>query len=196
MGDIMATFLGYDPGGAGKNGVAAIELGSITPTILDTAIVSDASEAIGWLSTYSLNARALGIDTLLAWSLCGRRACDDALRRKYGGHSVISQNSLYSAMTVNGAIVAKRMGLPAYESHPKLLLKTQYANVIRPAYDKSVSETNADHEGDAIIAAYCAAMGYTQRWSIDLFSEFEDDLEMVVPNARYPWFENVQNQKS
>jgi predicted nuclease with RNAse H fold len=187
----MTVFLGYDPGGKGKNGVAAIRVISNEPEVVAKATVRDAAEALSWLEDYAKTAVALGIDTLLAWSPKGGRACDDALRRKYGGNSVVAQNSLYSSMTLNGAIVAKRLGLPVYESHPKLLLRVSSENGIREIYDDAVSATEADHEGDAIVAAWCAAMGHSRKWAVDLYMDVEDDIELVVPEARYPWFEKI-----
>lgn len=188
----MVLFLGYDPGGKAKNGVAAIRLVSDVLEVVETATVLDAAEALSWLTAYTGSARALGIDTLLAWSPKGGRACDDALRRKYGGNSVVAQNSLYSAMTLNGAIVARRLGLPVYESHPKLLLQLKAGNVIREIYERVISEAGTDHEGDAVVAAWCAAMGHTQKWTVELYTDIKDDIELVVPGARYPWFETVQ----
>lgn len=187
----MTLFLGYDPGGIGKNGVAAIRVVSDALDVVDKATVRDAVQALTWLDVYAETAVALGIDTLLAWSPKGGRACDDALRRKYGGKSIVAQNSLYSSMTLNGAIVARRLGLPAYESHPKLWLRVSGLNTIREVYEDAVSTAQADHEGDAIIAAWCAAMGHNRKWAVDLYVDIEDDIELVVPNARYPWFEKV-----
>lgn len=94
-------------------------------------------------------------------------------------------------MTLNGAIVARRLGLPVYESHPKLLLCVSGDNAIREVYDDAVSTVGADHEGDAIIAAWCAAMGHNRRWAVDLYVDIEGDIELVVQEARYPWFEAV-----
>src|SRR6056297_1146063 len=174
-----------------KNGVAAIHVVSDAPEVVDRATVRDAAAALSWLEAHARSAVALGIDTLLAWSPKGGRACDDALRRKYGGNSIVAQNSLYSSMTLNGAIVAKRLELPVYESHPKLLLRVSGEIAIREVYDDAVSTTGADHEGDAIIAAWCAAMGHNRKWAVDLYVDIEDDIELVVPEARYPWFEAV-----
>ncbi|QJF51973.1 DUF429 domain-containing protein [Roseobacter ponti] len=158
----MTLFLGHDPGGAEKNGVAAIRVKSEALEIVETATVLNASEALSRLENYADDAQALGIDTLLAWSPKGGRACDDALRRKYGGNSVVAQNSLYSAMTLNGAIVARRIKMPVYESHPKLLLKLPAGGAIRPAYDTAIARAGSDHEGDAFVAAWCAAMGHSR----------------------------------
>jgi predicted nuclease with RNAse H fold len=191
QGEFVALFLGYDPGGREKNGVAAIRMASEIPAIIATDTVLDASEALSWLSAYSESAEALGIDTLLAWSPKGRRACDDALRRRYQCNSIVAQNSLYSAMTLNGAIVARRLGLPVYESHPKLLVQTISEEPIHQLYDQTIAKSGADHEGDAVIAAWCSAMGHTCKWTADLFSDIEDDIELVVPGARYPWFEPI-----
>lgn len=185
----MTVFLGYDPGGKGKNGVAAIQLVSNAPKVIAKATVLDAAEALSWLEAHARSAVAIGIDTLLAWSPMGGRACDNFLRRKYGGNSIIAQNSLYSSMTLNGAIVAKRLGLPVYESHPKLLLRVSGENAIRVVYQEAVASSEADHEADAIVAAWSAAMGHNRTWTVDLFADIDDDIELVVPGARYPWFE-------
>ncbi len=187
----MKLFLGYDPGGKGKNGVAAIQVVADVPIVVGKATVRDAAEALSWLEAYARTADALGIDTLLAWSPTGGRACDDALRRKYGGNSIVAQNSLYSSMTLNGALVAKRLGLPVYESHPKLLLRVSGENTIRKVYQDAVANSGADHEADAIVAAWCAAMGHNRKWTVNLYEHLEDDIELVVPGARYPWFENL-----
>lgn len=187
----MTLFLGYDPGGKGKNGVAAIQVVSDAPKVVDKATVRDAAEALSWLEGHARTAAAIGIDTLLAWSPKGGRACDTALRRKYGGNSIVAQNSLYSSMTLNGAIVAKRLGLPVYESHPKLLLRVSSGIAIREVYQDAVANSGADHEGDAIVAAWSAAMGHNRKWTVDLYSDLEDDIELVVPGARYPWFETL-----
>lgn len=187
----MTLFLGYDPGGNGKNGVAAIKVVSDAPKVVDQATVRDAAEALSWLKAHASAAVALGIDTLLAWSPKGGRACDNALRNKYGGNSIVAQNSLYSSMTLNGAIVARRLGIPVYESHPKLFLRVSAQNSIREVYQDAVANSGTDHEADAIVAAWCAAMGHNQKWINDLYADIEDDLEFVVPGARYPWFEDL-----
>lgn len=134
---------------------------------------------------------ALGINPLLPWSPKGGRACDDALRRKYDGNSVVAQDPLWSSTTLNGAIVAKQLESPVYESHPKLFFRVLGENAIRELYDDAVSATGADHEEDAIIAAWCAAGDRSEKRAVDLYVDIANDIELVVPEARYRWFEAV-----
>jgi predicted nuclease with RNAse H fold len=203
-------FLGYDPGGKGTHGVAAIHVSSqgiVTENPI-CEVVRDAEAAWSWLSSHP-TASALGIDTLLAWSPSGGRSCDDALRRAYRqfGASVIPQNALYSSMTLNGAIVARRAAradLPLFESHPKLLVKTRslpdaatssmlnaYSARQQCASSEAKSVKAADDMADAIVAAWCAAQGFSRRWTINLFDIPGDDLEPVAPGVTYPWPEPV-----
>jgi hypothetical protein len=81
--------------------------------------------------------------------------------------------------------------MSAGEPALKLLLRVAGENAIREVYDDAVSTAGADNEGDAIIAAWCAAMGHNRKWAVDLYVNIEDDIELVVPKARYPWFEAV-----
>ena len=96
-------FLGYDPGGKGTHGVAAVRVapdGALTELVA-VDVAQDAEAAWTWMSAHT-DAVALGIDTLLAWSPRGGRACDDRLRQAYKAHAptVIPQNALYSSMTL------------------------------------------------------------------------------------------------
>lgn len=199
-------FLGYDPGGKGTHGVAAVLVAPdgkiIEPPICD--VVGNAEDAWEWLSSHQ-EAVAIGIDTLLAWSPLGGRACDDALRKAYRLHgpTVIPQNALYSSMTLNGAIIAKRFarkGLPLFESHPKLFMKTcvegdaAIASIVRVYKDIKSSGSitsrlskQADDRADAVVAGWCAAQGFYKLWTFDLFQIAGDILEPVADGAMYPW---------
>lgn len=199
-------FLGYDPGGKGTHGVAAIDVSAEGEIVgeLRCDVVVDAEAAWVWLAQHT-GAKALGIDTLLAWSSTGSRECDNALRRKYPAHAptIIPQNSLYSSMTLNGAIVARRAarsGLPLFESHPKLLtriiprtdratrsLLDAYASIKAKGEGAKKDAKRADDMADAVVAAWCAAQGFSGRWVVDLFALPGDTLEHVVEAARYPW---------
>jgi predicted nuclease with RNAse H fold len=203
-------FLGYDPGGKGTHGVAAIQVSQSGELIGRPVceIAQDAGAAWNWLRQRE-GACALGIDTLLAWSPCGGRACDDALRRKYRNHAptVIAQNALYSSMTLNGAMVARRAerhGLPVFESHPKLLTRVlpnegsasqsvlaAYRTIKDLAGAAPAAAKRADDMADAVVAAWCAAQGFLGRWTVNLFDLPGDALDLVTSSARYPWPEPV-----
>ncbi len=202
--------LGYDPGGKGTHGVAAIEVSDdgiiVTDPICD--VVEDAEAAWDWLSSYR-DPSALGIDTLLAWSAHGGRACDNALRKAYPRHAatVIPQNALYSSMKINGAIIARRgeiAGPPMFESHPKLFVRTtlnndaatesilaHYQGIQCQGSDSPKAAKRADDMADAVVAAWCASQGLSQRWSVNLFDAPGDRLEEVASGVTYPWPENV-----
>ncbi|MCR4281876.1 MAG: hypothetical protein NUV72_02455 [Bauldia sp.] len=96
----MAMFLGYDPGGRGRHGVAFVNFdgdGRLAGEP-ETALLADASDVLRWMKRR--RADAMGIDTLLTWSWAGRRACDVWLRQRYApdANSIIQQNALYSSM--------------------------------------------------------------------------------------------------
>ena len=195
MGDI---FLGFDPGGRDKFGCSAIRLiGDGLVEVVNAECVRDAKTAIEWANAHSAIAAA-GIDTLLGWSFSGSRTCDATLRQRYPGHrnSVIEQNSLYSAMTINGAMVAANLHLrktPLCEAHPKLLLKAYDGHSLLAPLQaglqklklSSKTPKQADDKCDATVAAWAAACWYSGSWKIDLFSG--DDLWFPAWKARYPW---------
>ena len=105
--------------------------------------------------------------------------------------SVVAQNSLYSAMTLNGALVAvaarkDRPEFPLVESHPKLLLRAAegikaarehlvkgYSEALHEGKTHWVSkeghEVHEDHMADAFVAAWCASRWYFEQWTIDLY---------------------------
>lgn len=199
-------FLGYDPGGKGKHGVAALEVSNDGVILANPTceVVEDAEAAWLWLSKFH-KILALGIDTLLAWSPRGGRACDDALRDAYqqNAASVIPQNSLYSSMTINGAIVARRAArheIPLFESHPKLLVRTRsrsdpatksilahYHQIIKLGSNSLKTGKQADDMADAVVAAWCAAQGFLKRWPTELYETPGDQLEKVAKGVSYPW---------
>lgn len=196
----MALFLGYDPGGYSKgpgNGVAAAEIredGTFAAKP-KTKTFHYASEVREWLYENS-SAKALGVDTLLAWSFNSYRTCDDALRTHYKD-TVISQNSLASSMTINGvhiARTARKLGIPIIESHPKLLLRTALK---RDREGKSLKsrfrQISNDDETDALIAAWCASRWHFKCWKTDLYCKMIRDDELYFPagKAFYPWPEPV-----
>ena len=205
----MKLFLGYDPGGEGKHGVAAAYI-SKDGTFSDepkTETLADANEVIEWFHRHS-SVAAFGVDTLLAWSATVKRVCDDALRSHYQSSSVVAQNSLYSAMTINGIIVAQdasKLSLPLVESHPGVVIN----NVILKQKDSSpgnaaiceryekLRETKK-HAADALVAAWCASQWIFGHWKVNLYEVHpnkQPGLIFPAGKAVYPWPENILRLK-
>ncbi len=192
----MTIFLGYDPGGRDNHGIAAVDIddsGKFRKEP-DTRTLRDANKVEAWLKGQHCGT-AIGIDTLLAWSRLGNRRCDRWLRNQYPQHreSVVAQNSLFSAMTINGIIVAKtanELGLFLVETHPKLFRKSELENdndaeQLREEVDKL--DDRSDHETDALIAAWCASRWYFKRWEMNLYDQVDEDLIFPVGSPVYPW---------
>jgi predicted nuclease with RNAse H fold len=123
-----AIYLGFDPGGERKFGVALVSGRSIV-----TSTVSSVDDAMCWAvrQRESRQPIAAGIDTLLHWATSkgGWRACDWQLRKRYWSmsNSVISPNGLYGAMAIGGMALAFRLRqtwpeIILNETHPKVLL--------------------------------------------------------------------------
>lgn len=182
-------YIGYDPGGDGKHGVAILEMAGGKPVSLRTALLKTTEEVIGWIRGNGEQIHGLGIDTLTCWSSgpSGWRPADRWLRKRYPEvrGSIASSNSLYGAMAVNGmsALVALRAMLPDLlitETHPKVL----HWHLRRAKYDFAASRaemeqyladelgcsivTASDHEWDAGISAVAAFRGAAGQWTLDL----------------------------
>jgi hypothetical protein len=76
--------LGYDPGGNGKHGVAAVRVRGGQALHLRSTTRETVEDALTWLAQYP-KPLGLGIDTLLAWSSGrnGDRPADCTLRDCY-----------------------------------------------------------------------------------------------------------------
>jgi hypothetical protein len=102
-------YLGFDPGGRTRFGVALIAEERVKASTVRT--VDDAVKwAIGQRGSRPI---AAGIDTLLQWATTesGWRPCDLRLRDKYprARKSVIGPNGLYGAMAIGGRQRAKAL---------------------------------------------------------------------------------------
>jgi hypothetical protein len=108
--DHEGIYLGFDPGGDCKFGVALI-----ARSCVETSAVSSVDEAMRWALDACKERRpiAAGIDTLLHWvtSKSGLRPCDCQLRTRYPAvrNSIMPSNSLYGAMVVGGMALALRL---------------------------------------------------------------------------------------
>jgi hypothetical protein len=128
MGAEADIFLGFDPGGRRKFGVALLQGENAS-----ASTCSGVGEAVSWALNECRKTKpvAAGIDTLLHWSTDngGMRNADRWLRDTYpkARSSVMCPNSLYGAMAIGGMGLALelRRHLPNIrlnETHPKLLL--------------------------------------------------------------------------
>ncbi|MDA8041446.1 MAG: hypothetical protein MPJ22_03365 [Pirellulales bacterium] len=205
-----AKFLGYDPGGMGKPGHAGRNGVAVAQIAEDGSILCESTqnfrvvrEVYGWLKENSADAVALGIDTLLAWSIDGNRTCDEELWNKYYakfGKVLSHQGSLEGAMAINGMLVAKKargLKIPIFESHPKLLLRIikevdeQGGNLLK-ACNKKMKESVHDDEADALVGAWCASRWYFGKWKDDLYLKTgQKGLHFPAGKAVYPWPESL-----
>jgi hypothetical protein len=190
------NFLGYDPGGTGCNGVAAIWTEGGQPVGASTALLPNAEACIEWLIGQANHTLpdGLGIDTLtvLCTGVSGWRPADDALRNAYGPVrlSVASPNSPYGTMGLNGLTVARVLRqqwphLVISETHPKVL----YFALVRNAwaYGQALAAMNSallgwlglesrqvvggldsEHEWDALVSAFAVMQGVVHNWQVDL----------------------------
>jgi Protein of unknown function (DUF429) len=134
---MSGLYLGYDPGGGGAHGVAAIDARPAA-----CATVRTAEDALDWFRERCRDQepKALGVDTLTLWSTgpAGWRPADRALRTAYPdvATSVTAPNALYGAMLINGIAVALALRnaferLRITETHPKVL----YFTLAQSVYD-------------------------------------------------------------
>jgi len=117
-------------------------------------------------------------------------------------HSVLSSNSAYGAMAIQGVSLAMRLQqhwpeIALNEAHPKVLYfaltNQQYAfdqpmvtwllNQFIPALDVEIAN---DHEWDALISAWATWMGLTGQWNVNLMDGVPDLLLPAGP-ATYFW---------
>lgn len=208
--------LGFDPGGQGKFGCAAIDTVRNSVTACRSESVD---QAIDWAlkATDGFEVYAAGIDTLLCWqsTAAGWRGADEYLKSRYPkcSNSVASANSLYGAMSVQGAVLAYRLreiwpGLFLTETHPKVLWHclqkgTEYprqktwetgaSSTVRDwLSDKGfIGEIHNEDEFDAVISAWAASQAYSANWKRDLFqinaaNQTSGNIS-VVPDVHYFW---------
>lgn len=167
-------YLGFDPGGNRKFGVALLDR-----DVVSFGTVSTVDAAVAWVLE-NLSSRtpiAAGIDTLLHWSTgrSGDRHAEAVLRKLYpdARNSVISPNSLWGAMAVGGMALGFQLRqhfpeLPLNETHPKLLAR-HFAGSQAKGAERRTDERRAwmqrelpktdisaanDHEVDAIVSAW------------------------------------------
>jgi len=207
---VSCLYLGYDPGGGGAHGVAAIDGNNVSCDTLLTA-----QSAIDWFRERCRKYEniALGVDTLTLWSSgpAGWRPADRALRAAYPrvANSVTAPNSLYGAMPINGAVVIRALsetieGLKVTETHPKVLYFEMTGHLYN--YDQETAgmvqdliewigeggvDVNSEHEWDALVSAYAARQWKANNWPADLHKLQHNDNEELTPvygnQSHYAW---------
>jgi hypothetical protein len=207
---LNGVVIGYDPGGRGAHGLAAVLVEGGRPRSISMRTVGTTEEAVAFVEGTS-DVIALGVDTLTCWSTGpgGWRPADRWLRERYKevASSVQSPNYLSGAMVVNGMafLLAARQRLPEIfvtETHPKVLLfhlaETKYDYVgSKELMDKALARALGvpvapanEHEWDAALSACAALGGLTGRWKRDLHALSAMPGERIVcpcGATRYCW---------
>jgi hypothetical protein len=187
--------LGYDPGGDGGHGVAAVHFDPASAATVEFETVKTVEHAVTWLAARlprrEGSRAAIGIDTLTVWSTgsAGWRPADAWLRQMYSSvrNSVAAPNSLFGSMAIGGVgvLVALRELAPSLivsETHPKVLYFA-IANE-KYAFDADAGSTmnerlrgwtgwagvtpRNDHQWDAVASAWAVHEGAVGRWERDL----------------------------
>jgi len=210
-------FLGYDPGGKRGNGAAFLKVSGSAVIMIETVTLDSVDKAMEWFRNKLQGSKpnGVGIDAFLSWSTgdSGWRPQDTWLRKKYQRvqKSVLSSNSTYGAMAVQGMAAAMRIRkcwptMPINETHPKILhyalWKEKYPDKKtkwpKSALAKKTTKLllnkmqsgledvviSSDHEWDALISAWATFMGYSGKWKTDLMEELtvsEGDSSLLFP---------------
>lgn len=204
-------YLGYDPGGNDKHGVAALRWESGKRVSIRTATLPSTESVLRWFQGEAGRPLAIGVDTLTCWSTgpSGWRPADRWLRQRYPevSGSVASPNSLYGSMSLNGMSVLLELrklnsNLLVTETHPKVLhwhiQRLQYDYVLgRAAMDDvlkdqvgCIAHCETDHEWDAAISAVAAYKCESRQWTRDLhLIPTLTDERLVNPcgQTKYAW---------
>ena len=175
-------WIGADPGGKGKFGLAILGPESFA-TICCVGCAEEAVDVV--LQHVTCAPAGIGVDAPLWWSSgkSGDRCADQWIRKQYCEHglrggTVQAANSLRGAALVQGMMFVQRMRehfpkVPVTETHPKAQLFA-LGNPSWKSFTQSFSVTCRkpnEHERDAIISAVAAREGFEKRWKRDLSKE-------------------------
>lgn len=204
------TILGYDPGGDGTHGVAALEIQAGIPRAVKTGTLETAEAVIRFFTVQS-DVLAIGLDTLTCWSTgnAGWRPADRWLRSQYPEvrNSVVSPNGLFGSMGLNGPAVLQEVrksfpSLVVTETHPKVLYwvmaQERYGYLQHQAKMEALLsremeillKTESEHAWDAAISALAALRGYSGQWRNDLHclpTEKSERLVWPCGETHYFW---------
>lgn len=202
------TFLGFDPGG--QIGAAVVRFVDFDRTEVEVCTVSSVDDAVEWAIRVSPENGPIGagIDAPLSWSTTrsGWRPMDRFLRERYPTmqKSVLSSNSAFGAMAVQGMALAIRLrerwpSVALNETHPKVLYHaltggayarddmTEMIGWLQNCFDPPLTcRTTDEHQWDALISAWGTWQGITDSWQNDLCAG-HDDLLFPAGKVRYYW---------
>lgn len=192
--------VGYDPGGNNKHGLSILNIknGNVNNHSVTTY---ETVELVIHKILSLQNVIAIGVDTLTCWSTgsSGWRPADRWLRQSYPTEnaSIVSGNSLYSSMSINGMSVliilkSKYPDIYITETHPKILYyhltsnryeyfsnKHSMDNFINNLFGTSVQISN-EHEWDACISSFAAIQSFLGKWQNDLHSLPLSKMERLI----------------
>jgi hypothetical protein len=201
-----SIYLGFDPGGDRKFGVALLDGDCVITSTVGT--VDDAMEWADRVCRSRLPVAA-GIDTLLHWatSKSGMRPCDLQLRAKYRAtkNNILAPNSLRGAMAIGGMALALRLRekwpkLVLNETHPKVLLHARWGQRYDPNDEATVQaaiqwfgdqghytelKIEGEHQLDAAFSAWTTREGLAKGW-VDIIGK-DDNLIFPTGEVRYLW---------
>ena len=207
-----SVYLGFDPGGERKFGVALVSGRSIV-----TSTVSSVDDAMCWAVRQcgSRQPIAAGIDTLLHWATSkgGWRACDWQLRMKYPSvkKSVMPPNSLFGAMAIGGVALALKIRhtwpqIILNETHPKVLLYAKSGLRYDPKCPPTIKvaiqwlvtqgeyveaeKIKGEHALDAAMSAWATQRGLLEGW-VDIIGA-TNNLLFPADDVRYLWPETIE----
>jgi len=231
VSDEDLNILGYDPGGKNANGIALIEISNSVVVDVRLKTCNYVDEVIEWIlgDQKIVQLHGVGIDAFLSWSTgeAGWRSMDNLLKDTYKSefnritsndvsktrkisNSVLSSNSTFGAMAVQGMALAIRLraifpNIIINETHPKVLYhamrscekihdysndKTDMDNWLtgKLGIKKSIGCKN-DHEWDALISAWATWKGMSGCWKTDLMDdgEMQDNLIFPAGDVKYYW---------
>jgi predicted nuclease with RNAse H fold len=195
------VWVGADPGGKGKFGIALAVDGS-QPL---TESVDCAEDAVKFFfAHFDIMPSGVGVDAPLWWSSGkhGLRRADKWIRDTYNlpSKNVQAINSMWGSVLVQGALFVEllRLSFPTVnvtETHPKAVLRATgeetWKGIFRELHTPLTIDGKPDDQRDALISAISAREGFCGRWTRDLIQERctseQDPLKHWLAPVHYFW---------
>lgn len=198
MSDTDKAWVGVDPGGKGKFGLAILR----TDGSVRTWCVNCADEAVALvIDNVNKQPSGVGVDAPMWWSSgpSSNRHADQWIRDKYdlSGGQVQAINSLRGAALAQGMMFVQRLrerfpDVNVTEVHPKAVLSalSLQEDSFYMKYGIETEKKDED-ERDAIISAVAAREGFEGRWRNDLslmrYPSEQDPANYWLAPVQYYW---------